>query len=56
MSIDLNTPSIDELGDVVLALREWQKDGAPAQLHPGTWMELEFRRRGDVRRGTDLES
>jgi ribosomal protein S18 acetylase RimI-like enzyme len=35
MSIDLNTPSIDELGDVVLALREWQKDGAPAQLHPG---------------------
>jgi ribosomal protein S18 acetylase RimI-like enzyme len=35
VSIVLNTPRIDELGDVVLALREWQYDGAPVQLHPG---------------------
>jgi GNAT superfamily N-acetyltransferase len=31
----MNTPRIDQLGDVVLALREWQFDGAPVQLHPG---------------------
>ncbi|MGB8180367.1 MAG: GNAT family N-acetyltransferase [Acidimicrobiales bacterium] len=35
MSIALNTTVVDELGDVVYALREWQYDGAPVQLHPG---------------------
>jgi GNAT superfamily N-acetyltransferase len=35
VSIVLNTPRVDELGNVVLALREWQYDGAPLQLHPG---------------------
>ena len=35
MSIALNTTGVDDLGDVVYALREWQYDGAPVQLHPG---------------------
>ncbi|MGC7099263.1 GNAT family N-acetyltransferase [Amycolatopsis lurida] len=28
-------PRVDELGDAVRALREWQYDGSPFQLHPG---------------------
>jgi GNAT superfamily N-acetyltransferase len=35
VSIALNATVVDELGDVVYALREWQYDGAPVQLHPG---------------------
>jgi GNAT superfamily N-acetyltransferase len=35
MPIALHTPGVDELGAVVGALREWQHDGAPMQLHPG---------------------
>ena len=35
MSIALSQPDIDELTDAVSALREWQYDGAPIQLHPG---------------------
>jgi GNAT superfamily N-acetyltransferase len=35
VSIVLNTPAVSELGEVVRALREWQYDEAPAQLHPG---------------------
>ena len=35
MAIGLAIPGIDELGDVVRVLREWQHDGAPMQLHPG---------------------
>ncbi|MCP3804651.1 GNAT family N-acetyltransferase [Allokutzneria sp. A3M-2-11 16] len=35
MTIVLGTPGVDELGDAVAALREWQDDGAPMQLHPG---------------------
>lgn len=35
MSIGLSTPGPDGLGEAVLALREWQHDGAPGQLHPG---------------------
>lgn len=31
----LGEPGVDELGDVVRALREWQADRAPVQLHPG---------------------
>jgi ribosomal protein S18 acetylase RimI-like enzyme len=35
MAITLGTPAVDELGSAVGALREWQYDGAPWQLHPG---------------------
>lgn len=35
MAIELNTPDVDELDGVVLALRSWQRDDAPIQLHPG---------------------
>jgi len=35
MSIVLSTPKADGLSDAVRALREWQYDGAPMQLHPG---------------------
>jgi GNAT superfamily N-acetyltransferase len=35
MAITLSTPGIDELGDAVRTLREWQHDAAPLQLHPG---------------------
>ena len=35
MAIELKTPSADELDDVVRALRNWQRDDTPIQLHPG---------------------
>lgn len=35
MAIVLGEPGGDGLGGVVGALREWQYDGGPAQLHPG---------------------
>jgi GNAT superfamily N-acetyltransferase len=35
MAIALGTPAVDELRDAVAALREWQYEGAPMQLHPG---------------------
>lgn len=35
MTIELNTPTADELSDAVRALRAWQHDAAPMQLHPG---------------------
>ena len=35
MAIVLNTPDVERLSDVVAALREWQSDDAPLQLHPG---------------------
>jgi ribosomal protein S18 acetylase RimI-like enzyme len=35
MAIELTTPGPDELGEVVSALRSWQHDAAPLQLHPG---------------------
>lgn len=35
MAFDLSTPKVDQLGDVVRALRDWQRDDAPIQLHPG---------------------
>lgn len=35
MAIVLSTPRVDELGGAVGALREWQHDAAPMQLHPG---------------------
>jgi ribosomal protein S18 acetylase RimI-like enzyme len=31
----LDTPGVDGLGETVDALREWQHEGAPMQLHPG---------------------
>lgn len=35
MEIALGVPGVDGLSEVVDALREWQHDGAPIQLHPG---------------------
>jgi GNAT superfamily N-acetyltransferase len=35
MAIELSTPDVGRLGDVVDALRSWQRDAAPIQLHPG---------------------
>ncbi len=35
MAIVLAEPGVDGLGDAVVALQEWQYDGAPMQLHPG---------------------
>jgi len=35
VAIELKTPGADELDDVVRALRNWQRDDAPMQLHPG---------------------
>ncbi|WP_260634784.1 GNAT family N-acetyltransferase [Streptomyces angustmyceticus] len=35
MAIVLERPEVDGLSEVVGALREWQYDGAPMQLHPG---------------------
>lgn len=35
MTIVLGKPGADGLGEAVDALREWQYDGAPMQLHPG---------------------
>jgi ribosomal protein S18 acetylase RimI-like enzyme len=33
--VELHTPDVGELDDVVRALRFWQRDEAPIQLHPG---------------------
>ncbi len=35
MAIASGRPGVDGLGVVVAALRDWQHDGAPMQLHPG---------------------
>lgn len=35
MTTELSTPAVDDLGEVVRALAEWQHEGAPLQLHPG---------------------
>jgi len=35
MAIVVGTPGVDGLTEAVRALREWQCDGAPVQLHPG---------------------
>jgi GNAT superfamily N-acetyltransferase len=35
VAIELSTPGVAQLGDVVSALRGWQREGAPMQLHPG---------------------
>lgn len=35
MTIVLRTPTADEMREAVAALREWQHDEAPMQLHPG---------------------
>jgi ribosomal protein S18 acetylase RimI-like enzyme len=35
MAIVLGKPGVDGLSEAVDALREWQHDGAPLQLHPG---------------------
>jgi GNAT superfamily N-acetyltransferase len=34
-SVELNVPDVGELGEIVNAMREWQCDGLPVQLHPG---------------------
>lgn len=33
--IELSTPDVGQLGDVVRALRDWQHETSPMQLHPG---------------------
>jgi GNAT superfamily N-acetyltransferase len=35
VAIELSTPEVDQLGDVLGALRDWQHDASPMQLHPG---------------------
>lgn len=35
MAIELDTPKVDELDDVVGTLRSWQREDGPVQLHPG---------------------
>jgi GNAT superfamily N-acetyltransferase len=35
VAIELSTPDVGQLADVVSALRGWQHDGSPMQLHPG---------------------
>jgi ribosomal protein S18 acetylase RimI-like enzyme len=35
MTIALSTPTADGMREAIAALREWQYDGAPMQLHPG---------------------
>jgi ribosomal protein S18 acetylase RimI-like enzyme len=35
VAIELEVPTVDDLGAVVGALRRWQHDDAPFQLHPG---------------------
>ena len=35
MAYELKTPAVDELDDVARALRSWQREDAPIQLHPG---------------------
>ncbi|MEV6978095.1 GNAT family N-acetyltransferase [Kitasatospora sp. NPDC093806] len=35
MTIVLGTPTVDAVHEAMGALREWQSDGAPMQLHPG---------------------
>lgn len=35
MTMVLSTPTAGQVGDALAALREWQHDGAPMQLHPG---------------------
>ena len=35
MSLDLSTPTTDQLPAVVADLSSWQQDGLPVQLHPG---------------------
>ncbi|WP_461033396.1 GNAT family N-acetyltransferase [Streptomyces mayteni] len=35
MAMESGGPGVDGLGEAVAALREWQDDGAPMQLHPG---------------------
>ncbi|NUR61893.1 MAG: GNAT family N-acetyltransferase [Catenulispora sp.] len=35
MTIVLSTPTADAMREAIGALREWQYDGAPMQLHPG---------------------
>jgi ribosomal protein S18 acetylase RimI-like enzyme len=33
--VEVSTPAVDELGDVLDTLGEWQRDDGPMQLHPG---------------------
>jgi GNAT superfamily N-acetyltransferase len=35
VAIELSTPDVGQLGEVIRALRDWQRDAAPIQLHPG---------------------
>lgn len=35
MAMELGTPDVDRLGAVVAALRDWQDEARPTQVHPG---------------------
>jgi ribosomal protein S18 acetylase RimI-like enzyme len=35
VAIELSTPDVGQLGEVVGTLRDWQHDASPMQLHPG---------------------
>ena len=35
VTIEMSTPTVDQLEGVVEVLRDWQRDDAPMQLHPG---------------------
>lgn len=35
VAVELSTPDVGQLGDVISALRDWQHDASPIQLHPG---------------------
>ncbi|MFZ3572618.1 GNAT family N-acetyltransferase [Streptomyces sp. BH097] len=54
MAIELSTPDVDELDEAVDALRAWQHDAAPMQLHPGDlgW----YRRRGAERAAASVRT
>ncbi|MFF3492082.1 GNAT family N-acetyltransferase [Streptomyces sp. NPDC002795] len=47
MAIELRTPGVDDLDEAADALRAWQHDSAPMQLHPG---DLGWYRRFGVER------
>ena len=42
MTIEMGTPTVDDLEEVVAQLGLWQRTGAPVQLHPGDlgWFSL----------------
>jgi ribosomal protein S18 acetylase RimI-like enzyme len=56
VAIELSTPGVGDLDAVVRALREWQRDSVPFQLHPGDigwfWREGEQKTAASLRTWT----